>query len=224
MQMSSFHNVTALPIITHITLFAVVVMFGGFLAVVAIADNPQYVIVNSETKTKIKHPSENDPRSQSHNHNSQLIQVAMAQQQQPTKPLYIKIKNITADNPTDDNISTISIAFDIRNPNQNTILLEGLNYNMYSGNIRIITGSIGSQLISDIFQSQSEYPIIGNGFLVLKDKQNFEKDSEAGGNSESFNNILKGNAHYVINGTIYYKQISNIQSYGGTQQFEGTFP
>jgi len=224
MQMSYFDNVTALPITTYITLSAVVVMFGGFLAVVATADNPQHVIVNGETKTKIKHPSENQLRSQSHNHNSQLMQVAVAQQQQPTKPLYIKIKNITADYPTHDNISTISIAFDIRNPNQNTILLEGLNYNLYSGNIRIITGSIGSQLISDIFQSQSEYPIIGNGFLVLKDKQNFEKDSETGGNSESFNNILNGNAHYVINGTVYYKQISNIQSYGGTQQFEGTFP
>ena len=224
MQMSYFDNVTALPITTYITLSAVVVMFGGFLAVVATADNPQHVIVNGETKTKIKHPSENQLRSQSHNHNSQLMQVAVAQQQQPTKPLYIKIKNITTDNPTDDNISTISIAFDIRNPNQNTILLEGLNYNLYSGNIRIITGSIGSQLISDIFQSQSEYPIIGNGFLVLKDKQNFEKDSETGGNGESFNNILKENAHYVINGTVYYKQISNIQSYGGTQQFEDTFP
>jgi len=208
--------------IACITLSAVVVVFG-FLAVVAIADNPQQVIVNSETKTKIKHPSQNEPRSQSHNHNSQLIQVAVAQQQQPTKPLDIKIKNITAGNPTDDNISAISIAFGIRNPNQNTILLEGLNYNLYSDNIRIITGSIGSQLISDIFQSQSEYPIIGNGFLVLKDKQNFEKDSETS-NSESFNNILNGNAHYVVNGTVYYKQISNIQSYGGTQQFEGTFP
>jgi hypothetical protein len=224
MQMSYFDNVTALPIITYITLSAIVVSFGGFLAVVAIADNPQHIIVNGETKTKITHASENQLRSQSHNHNSQLMQVAVAQQQQPTKPLYIKIKNITADYPTDDNISTISIAFDIRNPNQNTILLEGLNYNLYSGNIRIITGSIGSQLISDIFQSQSEYPIIGNGFLVLKDKQNFEKDSETGGNSESFNNILNGNAHYVINGTVYYKQISNIQSYDGTQQFEGTFP
>jgi hypothetical protein len=222
--MGYFDNVTALPVITYITLSAVAVMFGGFLAVVAIADNPQHFIVNSETKTKIKHPPENEPKSQSHNHNSQLIQVAETQQQQPTKPLHIKIKNITADNPIEDNISTISIAFDIRNPNQNTILLEGLNYNLYSGNIRIITGSIGSQLISDIFQSQSEYPIIGNGFLVLKDKQNFEKDSETGGNSESFNNILNGNAHYVINGTVYYKQISNIQSYGGTQQFEGTFP
>jgi hypothetical protein len=221
MQMSYFDNAMARPI-ACITLSAVVVVFG-FLAVVAIADNHQHVIVNSETKTKIKHPSQNEPISRSYNHNSQLIQVAVAQQQQPTKPLDIKIKNITANNPTDDNISTISIAFDIKNPNQNTILLEGLNYNLYSGNSRIITGSIGSQLISDIFQSQSEYPIIGNGFMVLKDKQNFEKDSETG-NSESFNNILNGNAHYVVNGTVYYKQISNIQSYGGIQQFEGTFP
>ena len=58
--------------------------------------------------------------------------------------------------------------------------------------------------------------------MVLKDKQKFEKGSET--DNGSFSDILKGDAHYMINGTVYYKQISNIQAYGGTQQFETTFP
>jgi hypothetical protein len=68
------------------------------------------------------------------------------------------------------------------------MLLEGLNYNLYYNNHLIVTGSIGSQLVSDIFQSKSEFPIVGNGSLVLKDKQKFEKGSSEKDN-EAFNNI-----------------------------------
>jgi predicted house-cleaning NTP pyrophosphatase (Maf/HAM1 superfamily) len=101
--------------------------------------------------------------------------------------------------------------------------LEGLNYNMYYNNHSIVRGSIGSQLVSDIFQSKSEFPVVGNGSLVLKDSQKFEKGSSKIDN-EAFTNILGGDAHQLVNGTVFYKQISNIQSYGGTQQFEATFP
>ena len=103
------------------------------------------------------------------------------------------------------------------------MLFEGLNYNLYYNNHLIVTGSIGSQLVSEIFQSKSEFPIVGNGSLVLKDNQKFEKGSSEIDNEE-YNSILSGNAHQLINGTVFYKQISNIQSYGGTQQFEATFP
>jgi hypothetical protein len=64
---------------------------------------------------------------------------------------------------------------------------------------------------------------VGNGSLVLKDSQKFEKGRSEMDN-EAFTNILIGNSHQLINGTVFYKQISKIQSYGGTQQFEATFP
>ena len=151
--MSYFDNVMVLPM-TYITLSAVVVMFVGFLAVI---DNPQHVIMHSDIKTKIKHLIQNEPKSQLQMffQSTPLIQIAAAAAaaEQTTEPLSIKIQNITAGNPTSNNISTISIAFEIRNHNQNTILLEGLNYNLYQDNNLIVTGSIGSQLISDIFQS-----------------------------------------------------------------------
>jgi hypothetical protein len=218
--MSYFDNAMALPI-AYMTLSAVVVIFVGFLAA---GDNPLHAVMFSDTKIYTKDLIQNEPKSHLQMFSESpppLIQIAAAAAQ-PTGPLSINIQNITAGNPTSNNISTISIAFDVRNHNQNTILLEGLNYNLYYGNHRIVSGSIGSQLISDIFQSQSEYPIIGNGFLVLKDKQKFEKGSET--DNQSFSNIIKGNANYVVNGTVYYKQISNIQAYGGTLQFEDNFP
>jgi hypothetical protein len=213
--MKNFDNVL-ISSITGITI-SLVVMFGFFAAYDA-----QSIIMDKEFKKQIVN-SQNEPKSHLNKFSkSPLIQTAVAEHS--TEPLSIKVQNITAiGNPTNNNTSTIFIAFDIRNHNQNTMLLEGLNYNLYHNNQLIVTGSIGSQLVSDIFQSKSEFPIVGNGSLVLKDKQKFERGSSETDN-EAFDKILSGYAHQLINGTVFYKQISNIQSYGGTQQFEATFP
>ena len=213
--MKNFDNVF-ISSITGITI-SLVVMFGVFAAY-----DTQSIITDKDFKKQIEN-SQNEIKSHLKKFSkSPLIQTAVAEHS--AEPLSIIVQNITAvSNPINNNISTIFIAFDIRNHNQNTMLLEGLNYNLYYNNHLIVTGSIGSQLVSDIFQSKSEFPIVGNGSLVLKDKQKFEKGSSEIGN-EAFNNILSGNAHQLINGTVFYKQISNIQSYGGIQQFEATFP
>ncbi len=215
MQMKYFDNVLTNSI-TTITL-SLVVVFGFFAAY-----NTQSITMDKDFKKQVKN-LQNEPESPSHKFSkSPLIQTALAEHS--TDPLSITIQNLTAvSNPTNNNTLTFFIAFDIRNHNQNTILLEGLNYNMYYNNYPIITGSIGSQLVSDIFQSKSEFPIVGNDSLVLKDSQKFEKGSSEIDN-EVFTNILIGNSHQLVNGTVFYKQISNIQSYGGTQQFEATFP
>ncbi len=215
MQMKYLDNVLTFSI-TIITI-SLVVMFGFFAAY-----NTQSIIMDKDFKKQIKY-LQDEPESQSHKFSiSPLVQTALAEHS--TEPLSVKIQNITAvSNPINNSTSTIFVAFDIRNHDQNTILLEGLNYNMYYDNHRIVTGSIGSQLVRDIFQSKSEFPIVGNGSLVLKDSQKFEKGSSETDN-EAFTNILNGNAHQLVNGTVFYKQISNIQSYGGTQQFEATFP
>lgn len=215
MQMKHFDNVLIFSI--TITTISLVVTFGFFAPY-----NTQSIIADKDFKKQIEN-LQSGSESQLHKFTkSPLIQTAIAEHS--PEPLSIKIQNITAiSNPINNNILTISIAFDIRNHNQNTILLEGLNYNLYYNNHRIVTGSIGSQLVSDIFQSKSEFPIVGNSSLVLKDKQKFEKGSGEIDN-EAFTNILRGNSHQLINGTMFYKQISNIQSHGGTQQFEATFP
>ena len=213
--MKNFDNVLVSSM-TGITISLLVVL--GFFA----AYNTQSITMDEYFKKQIENPN-NEPKSHLDKFSkSPLIQTAVAEHS--TEPLSIKVQNITAvSDPIDNNTLTILIAFDIKNHNQNTMLLEGLNYNLYYNNHLVVTGSIGSQLVSEIFQSKSEYPIVENGSLVLKDSQKFEKGGSEIDN-EVFNSILSGNAHYLVNGTVFYKQISNIQSYGGTQQFEATFP
>jgi hypothetical protein len=215
MQMKNFDNIL-ISSVTGITI-SLVVMFGFFAAY-----NTQSIIMDRDFKKQIDNPQDEPKSHLNKSSKSPIIQAALAEHS--TEPLSIKVQNITAvSDSINNNTLTISIAFDIKNHNQNTMLLEGLNYNLYYNNHLTVTGSIGSQLVSDIFQSKSEFPIVGNGSLVLKDKQKFEKGSSEIDN-EAFNNILSGNAHHLINGTVFYKQISNIQSYGGTQQFEAMFP
>ena len=178
--MKNFDNVL-ISSITGITI-SLVVMFGFFAAYDTLS-----IIMDKDFKKQIVN-SQNEPKSHLNKFiKSTIIQTAAAEHS--TEPLSIKVQNITGvSNPTNNNTSTIFIAFDIRNHNQNTMLLEGLNYNLYHNNHLIVTGSIGSQLVSDIFQSKSEFPIVGNGSLVLKDKQKFEKGSSEKDN-EAFNNI-----------------------------------
>jgi LEA14-like dessication related protein len=59
-------------------------------------------------------------------------------------PLEIKIKSITV-NKTSDNTARFGAAFDVHNPIQNTILLDGIQYNVYSDNLRIISGDFGTE-------------------------------------------------------------------------------
>lgn len=139
-----------------------------------------------------------------------------------TKPLDIKIKNITADNATGNNKSNLHIAFNITNPNQNSMLLEGLNYDLYSKNHHIISGSIGNPVINDVFQSQAEFPILGKSSLSFKDIQTIQKSENIDNNL--FNDIVKGNASYLVNGTLFYRQTTDIQDTGGIQLFKLVFP
>jgi LEA14-like dessication related protein len=138
------------------------------------------------------------------------------------KPLDIKIKNITADKSLGNNESNFHIVFEIKNPNQNSMLLEGINYDIYSKNHHIISGSIGNQVLNDVVQSQSEFPILGNSSQSLKDMQTIQNGENIGNNL--FNNIVKGNTSYLINGTIFYRQTTDIQDTGGIQQFKLVFP
>ncbi len=155
--------------------------------------------MNNYIKNDIKYIVKDEPNSQLQMlSKASTIQIALAEQS--NKSLEIKIKNITANNAINNNVSTLHIVFDVINPNQNTMLLEGITYNVYSGNHRIIAGDIGNQVINDVFQSQSEFPIIENHSLLLKDIQKFQKGSEI--NNELFNNILKGKAHFMVNGTL----------------------
>src|SRR5215472_12472149 len=77
------------------------------------------------------------------------------------KPLEIKIKSITA-NKTSVNTAILELALNVHNPNQDTVLLDGLHYNITSDNLPIKSGDIGTETQLDVVRGQSAFPIIGD--------------------------------------------------------------
>src|SRR2546428_3759820 len=91
-------------------------------------------------------------------------------------PIDIKIKDVIA-NKTNDKTANIRVAFDVHNPNTNTMILDGIRYNVYVNNILMTSGSIGTEAPEDVIRSQGGFPIIGNSTVSLKDTQTIQRNN-----------------------------------------------
>jgi hypothetical protein len=130
-------------------------------------------------------------------------------------PPELSIKDIRAEI-IDDNTGNFSIIFNIFNPNQGTVILESISYNVYSNSTRIVSGDIGNRPEGFVDSQDSIFPVIGNGTLVLKDKKLIESS-----NNLSLSQISRDNelSEFLVNGSYFFKQIGSFQSTGGEQTF-----
>ena len=78
------------------------------------------------------------------------------------KPIDIKVKNVASKTFDNKNTTTIQVAFDVHNPNANTMILDGVHYNLYVKNVLIASGDIGAEAPEDIIRSQNGFPVIAN--------------------------------------------------------------
>jgi len=135
-------------------------------------------------------------------------------------PLEIKIKSITA-NKTNDNTAILRVVFDVHNPNQNTILLDGIQYNVSSDRLPIISGNIGTETQLDVVRGESSFPIIGDSTTTLKDIGILHRNNIING---TWDKIVDGKAIYVITGSYSTKQTGNFDYSTGSNEFNSTYP
>ena len=142
-------------------------------------------------------------------------------------PIDIKIKNIIVNKTYDEKRANVQVAFDMHNPNTNTMILDGIRYNVYVDNALITSGNIGTEAPEDVIRSESGFPIIGNSVVTIKDSQTVQKNDI---NAESWDKVLAEagaavtKASYLINGTYSYRQTANLEASGGVKEFSLTFP
>jgi hypothetical protein len=149
----------------------------------------------------------------------QQLQIINENALNDAKAVKISVKNITAQ-PLDDEDVNVRIEFDVYNPNQGTLILEAVTYNLFTNDTRIISGDIGEKLEGFVASQESVYPIIGNGTITLKDTQSFQRNELA---ADILDRMLEGKGSYLINGTYSYKQTSSFQATGADKDFELTF-
>lgn len=138
------------------------------------------------------------------------------------EPIQISIKNI--DVRKDGENVKIKTSFGIFNPNNATLLLELVRYNIFLDNVRIISGDIGEKPEGFVDSQQGIYPIIGNSNLVLKDEKEIQNEKRIATVWNKLLNSNSSNLQYIINGTFGYKQSSSFQSTGQDMEFSLKFP
>src|ERR671928_1225843 len=106
-------------------------------------------------------------------------------------PLDIKIKNVVVNKTNDEKSANVQVSFDVHNPNTNTMILDGIRYNIYVDNALISSGNIGTEAPEDVIRSESGFPIIGNSVVSLKDTQAVQKNNI---NAASWDKVVAGAA------------------------------
>ncbi len=138
------------------------------------------------------------------------------------EPIQLSMKNISLVK-QDPNIK-IRTSFDIFNPNNATLLLELIRYNIFLDNVRIVSGDIGDKLEGFVDSQKGIYPIIGNSNLVLKDEKEIKNEKRISPIWNKLVNDSNSDLHFIINGTLGYKQSSSFQSTGQDIDFSLKFP
>jgi LEA14-like dessication related protein len=139
------------------------------------------------------------------------------------KPIDIKLKNVVINKTSSSaKAANIQVAFDIHNPNTNTMILDGIHYNVYANNTLLASGNIGTEAPEDVVRSQQGFPIIGNSATTLKDTQAIKQNSST--ITTNLDKIVADEkTSYKVNGTYSYRQTANLQASGGVNNFSLKF-
>jgi hypothetical protein len=86
---------------------------------------------------------------------------------------------------------------------------------------RVASGTIGERLEGFLASSAGVYPVIGEGSVILKDNQLFQKNNST---TITWNKVVEGKANYVVTGTMSYRQISSLQGSSTDKDFRLVFP
>jgi hypothetical protein len=136
------------------------------------------------------------------------------------QPIKLSIKNIAAKQ-LGNKTANIQVVFDAYNPNNGTIILEAVSYNLFVNGIHLTSGDIGAKLQGFVASQEGVYPVIGNGTVTLRDTQPLNRNSLI---ANSWDKVVNGKASYLINGTYSYRQTSTLQATAEDKDFKLTFP
>lgn len=134
-------------------------------------------------------------------------------------PLTLSIRDIVP-NQINNHSATIQVSFNATNPNKGTAILEAIAYDILVDGKRIVSGTIGTRLEGFVTSSAGIYPIVGDGSVILKDNQLFQKNNST---ASAWNKVVEGRASYVATGTMSYREISSLQASSTDRNFRLAF-
>jgi LEA14-like dessication related protein len=132
----------------------------------------------------------------------------------------LSIRNITATR-MDNASATVRVTFDMYNPNQSPLLLEALQYTLTVGGFRMTVGDIGGSPEGFVASSADLTQIQSKNSVPLTDIQVVTRNNL---NADSWDSMVKGTAHYQIEGFYSYRTNAMLETTTGEKDFTLTFP
>lgn len=133
------------------------------------------------------------------------------------KPLTIQLNNISVLSVSEKE-ATLELKFDVSNPNETTLLLEMISFDIYENDIKVGYGEIGERLSGQV-TSSNYYTVLSDYPLVISDEITIKN---TGKNPEFWMTLQQGTAKWRIQGEAFYSTTSAFSGIAGSTAFDFT--
>ena len=136
------------------------------------------------------------------------------------KDLSLSIQNITVSKQS-NNTAKVQIAFDVKNPNPTTALLENVHYTLSVGNYQMTSGDSGEVLEGFLGSQATAITIVPMGSVIIKNEQVSTRNNLT---ASSWDSMVGGTAKYDIEGWYAVRTTSNLETNYNEKNFNMTYP
>jgi hypothetical protein len=133
------------------------------------------------------------------------------------KPIIIQYNGTSAISVSDQD-ATLQTNFYITNPNNTTVILESITYDLYANGILIGHGSIGERYEGS-WQSSNYFPLVEDTSSNINSQSTIQN---TGNNPDLWSALQKGTAKLTVTGTAYYSTKNAFSGQDFTEDFDFT--
>ena len=139
-----------------------------------------------------------------------------------TKPLEVKLANIEVTKISERN-ATIEVSFEISNPNQRSMIVQVMDYQLfetgYSETEQLGGGQIGTRAQGMVEFGNNFFTLLGENSIILKDTVNMKN---TGNTPELWSALEDGTSTWKVSGNIFYNLSSMTSGQENELHFEFT--
>lgn len=148
---------------------------------------------------------------------NELVQRGLSPQQQlpqELEPLNVALSDISVLEVTDRR-ATVEIKFEVTNPNQRSIILQVIKYQLYGDGLRLSSGEIG-QRAEGMVASSDYFVLLANSSITVKDKIILQN---TGNTPQLWDSLMAGDTSWRVTGDAIF----NLSSVAGGSENEVQF-
>ena len=133
------------------------------------------------------------------------------------KPLEVKLDDVSILSVTERE-ATLELKFEVSNPNDKTLLLEMISYNIYENGVVVGHGEVGERLSGQL-ASSNYFTVLSGHPLSISGKSTIKN---TGKNEEFWSVLQDGTPKWKITGEAFYSSTSAFSGIAGSTAFEFT--